>query len=101
MGVSLWFLAATIVFLVNLTVTVWPCVKHGLRGGFGTVQDGSCERTKNLRAWLHLTINGLSTILLGASNCCMQCISSPTREEVDRSHIQGIRVDIGYQAFEM
>ena len=45
--------------------------------------------------WLHLAINVLSTLLLGASNYCMQCLTSPTREEVDRAHSRHIWLDIG------
>lgn len=95
MGVSLCVLAATIVLIINLVATLWASIKYGVTEGFGTIQQGSCEKTKTLSQWLHLTINGLSTMLLGASNYCMQCLSSPTREEVDSAHAQGIALDIG------
>lgn len=39
--------------------------------------------------------NVLSTLLLGASNYTMQCLASPTREEVDRAHSQNRWLDIG------
>lgn len=45
--------------------------------------------------WLHLAINVLSTVLLGASNYCMQCLSSPTRGDVDKAHSKGVWLDIG------
>ena len=60
-----------------------------------TIQEGSCSKTTDLSLWLHLAINILSTILLGASNYCMQCLSSPNREEVDRAHSRHIWLDIG------
>ena len=44
---------------------------------------------------MHVAINVLSTLLLGASNYSMQCLSSPTRREVDKAHSQGIWLDIG------
>ncbi len=34
-------------------------------------------------------------MLLGASNYTMQCLSAPTRSEVDKAHSQGIWLDIG------
>ena len=44
---------------------------------------------------MHLAINILSTLLLGASNYSMQCLSSPTRSDIDKAHSQGIWLDIG------
>ena len=74
---------------------IWASARYEVVERIGTILDGSCEKTKNLSLWLHLAINVLSTILLGASNYCMQCLSSPTRQEVDRAHSQGIWLDIG------
>lgn len=51
--------------------------------------------TKRLDLWLHLGINLLSTILLGASNYTMQCLSAPTRDEINKAHQQRIYLDIG------
>lgn len=48
-----------------------------------------------MSAWLHLAINVLGTILLGASNYCMQCLSFPTRDEVNKAHSRGAWLDIG------
>lgn len=42
-----------------------------------------------------MLINILSTILLGASNYCMQRISAPTRKDIDSARAQGKMVDIG------
>ena len=74
---------------------IWASARYKVVERIGTILDGSCEKTKNLSLWLHLAINALSTILLGASNYCMQCLSSPTRQEVDKAHNQGIWLDIG------
>ena len=95
MGVALCGATAGLVFLINLTLTVWASVKYGLVGGIGTIQHGSCKKTKDLSLWLHLAINLLSTLLLGASNYSMQCLASPTREEIDKAHSQRIWLDIG------
>lgn len=51
--------------------------------------------TKRLDLWLHLAINLLSTLLLGASNYTMQCLSAPTRDEINKAHQQRISLDIG------
>ena len=86
--------AASVLF-INIILTIWAVAKSGVQDGLGTLHDGSCKRTASLTFWIHLTINVLSTLLLGASNYSMQCLSSPTRSEVDKAHSQGIWLDIG------
>lgn len=44
---------------------------------------------------LQVIITVLGTLQLGASNYSMQCLSSPTRQEIDKAHSQGIWLDIG------
>lgn len=88
-----WTSAAVLV--LNTSATIWGVAKFGVHGGLGTIQDGSCTTTKNVGFWLHLIINVLSTLLLGASNYSMQCLSSPTRGEVDKAHRQNLWLDIG------
>ena len=57
-----------------------------MTNGIGTLYKGSCAQTKSLNTWLQLVINMLCTTLLGASNYCMQCLTSPTRKEIDKAH---------------
>ena len=45
--------------------------------------------------WLHFVINVLCTALLSASNYCMQCLSAPTRQDIDKAHAQKKWLDIG------
>ena len=84
-----------VVLIINIVSTVWGSARFGVQGGLGTIQNGSCTTTKNLGFWLHLIINVLSTLLLGASNYSMQCLSSPTRAEIDNAHRQHVWLDIG------
>ena len=83
------------VLLVNLTFTIWATATFGVQSGLGTLQEGHCKETKNLTQWIHLGINVLSTLLLGASNYSMQCLSSPTRREIDIAHSKGTWLDVG------
>lgn len=94
-GVTICASTAAAVLLINIGLTIWASTLNGLSNGIATVQNGSCQKTRNLSLWLHLAINVLSTVLLGASNYCMQCLSSPTREEIDRAHARRIWLDIG------
>ncbi|GAB7354941.1 hypothetical protein MBLNU459_g5560t1 [Dothideomycetes sp. NU459] len=83
-------------FLINLGLTLWAKAKYGTRdGGIGTVLVGSCDATAKWSRWLHMAINILSTLLLGASNYCMQRLSAPTRSDLDRAHARGVWLDIG------
>ncbi|KAF2832511.1 hypothetical protein CC86DRAFT_366289 [Ophiobolus disseminans] len=82
---------ATIVFFINLVVTIWGSTQKQS----GVLLEGDCNRVKNLNTSLHVLINVLSTILLSGSNYCMQCLSAPTRSEVDTAHAQGKWLDIG------
>ena len=95
MGVTLCAIASGVVFLTNLTLTVWASSKYGLQEGVGTIHQGSCKRTRSLSIWLHVIINLLSTTLLGASNYTMQCLTSPTRDEIDKAHARHEWLDIG------
>ena len=95
MGITLCAVTAGSVLIVNVVLNVFASIKYGVHDGLGTLQEGSCHTTKNLSLWLHLAINVLSTLLLGASNYCMQCITSPTREELDIAHGQHVWLDIG------
>ncbi|KAL9581715.1 MAG: hypothetical protein Q9212_003735, partial [Teloschistes hypoglaucus] len=84
-----------VVLLVNLISTIWALAKYGLKGHLGIVHEGSCRKTRNMSLWLHLAINILGTALLSASNYCMQCLSAPNRQEVDRAHQRQVALDIG------
>ena len=87
------------VAVINLLFIIWALSKSGLHDSLGTLEDGNCDRTRKLTFWMHLAINVLSTMLLGASNYTMQCLSSPTRSEVDKAHSRGIWLDIGVPSF--
>ncbi|KAF8418409.1 hypothetical protein EV426DRAFT_720607 [Tirmania nivea] len=95
LGVLASSIAAFIVFMINLCTTIWAIRKYPLKNGLGTIFEGSCETTKTLSLWIHLVINGLSTVLLSASNYTIQCLISPTRKDLDAAHSEGKWLDIG------
>ena len=94
-GVFWGMIATTLVLILNITWTIWAVTTYGTQDGRATIFDGSCKQTKALTIGLHLAINILGTILLGASNYCMQCLVSPTRMEIDRAHSQRKWLDVG------
>ena len=94
-GVLCCALVAAVTFAVNLIFMIWAISGFEVHNGLGTLYDGNCKRTASLTFWIHLAINILSTLLLGASNYSMQCLSSPTRSEIDKAHSQGVWLDVG------
>ena len=82
---------STIVCLINFISTIVMYTKsHDYR-----LYHGKCGTTGTLSSVIHVGINLLSSILLGASNLCMQLLSAPTREEIDAAHKEQKWLDIG------
>ncbi|GKZ57347.1 hypothetical protein AnigIFM49718_002657 [Aspergillus niger] len=99
-GVLICTYAAFGILLVNVILTIVAAAvavaRHDQRTmSSATIYKGSCDRTKAWTTGLHLLINVLSTIVLGASSYCMQCLTSPSRIDVDRAHGQRVWLDIG------
>ena len=83
------------VLLINIGWTVGAGYAYGTEDGIGTIFTGDCGKSQLLNVYLHIAINVLSTLLLGTSNYCMQLISAPTRDEIDRAHAAKTWLDIG------
>lgn len=84
-----------LVLLLNLVFLLSAFGVSDTVNGVGVLYSGSCNKSSTLGFWIHLLINILSTALLGASNYTMQCLSSPTRAEIDTAHSKGKWLDIG------
>jgi len=98
-GVLCCAVVTSLVSFLNIGFLAWAIGESGVQSGLATLQDGSCHKTHTLTLWAHLVINVLATLLLGASNYSMQCLSSPTRREIDKAHSQGVWLDIGVPSF--
>jgi len=96
LGILLNVLFAVAVLIINLSVTVWA-ISTSSAGDWDRrrLYEGSCSKTKIINIVGHVLINAFSTILLSASNYCMQCVSAPNRDEVDRAHQKRRWLDIG------
>ncbi len=98
-SVVLWILLAVCIFSLNLGVTVWASTSFSAVQNVALVYEGSCSKVKNTLTWIHLAINLLSTLLLAASNFCMQILCAPTRKEVDAAHARRKWLSIGVPSF--
>lgn len=80
------------VLILNVSLLIWSRARP--HGG-NVLYEGDCGSAKTKITYSSLTINVVSTLLLGASNAAMQCLCAPTRAEVDKVHAAGSWLDIG------
>jgi len=86
-------LAAT-VLVANVSTLIWAAT-HLDDGPFATLAVDSCKSIASSSSYLHGVINVLSAGLLAGSNYCMQCLSSPTRDEIDAAHSRDSYLNVG------
>ncbi|GAB7365085.1 hypothetical protein MBLNU230_g6176t1 [Neophaeotheca triangularis] len=111
-GVTMASISTFLVMVVNLAVTIWIVVRRNnnedvnfVVDGYGEIHEepgeiftafsGNCQTVTWLSIALHLLINILSSTMLSASNYSMQCLTAPTRDEIDKAHMDGRWLDIG------
>ena len=70
-------------------------MKWGEEDDINAIYEGHCSRTAKINTGLHVLINLLSTLLLGAPNVCMQLMVAPTRDEIDKARKKHVWLDIG------
>ncbi|KAF3479909.1 uncharacterized protein GIQ15_06885 [Arthroderma uncinatum] len=63
--------------------------------GVGTFYFGNCASVSVTNSGLHVALNIVSSLFLGAGNYCMQILVAPSRREVDKAHWKGKAMDIG------
>ena len=83
--------------IVNIVIYAVMYKHYGVEFGTGVLYTGSCKAVHAGDTLIHLALNVVSTLLLGASNYCLQGLISPTRREVDALHAQKKWVTIGVQ----
>jgi hypothetical protein len=69
--------------------------KHGAPNGVGTLFKGDCAKAHRMDSGIHVVINLMGAILLGASNYVLQILGAPTRRQVDEAHSRKISLYIG------
>jgi hypothetical protein len=94
-GVLAAVVSAGSVLLANLSFTIWAMTVSRSGTNIGTIYEGPCLTIHTTGLWLHIAINIMGTVLLSSSNYTMQCLSSPTRKDVDEAHAVGKSLDIG------
>ncbi|KAJ4371577.1 hypothetical protein N0V83_004796 [Neocucurbitaria cava] len=83
------FLFSLIALIVNVAIYAWLFSTYKASEGTATVMTGDCRRISKANTGIHLALNVVSTLVLGASTYAMQGITAPTRKEVDAAHAKG------------
>ena len=87
---------ASFVVVSNVAVTLWAGISHPpYSNGVGILLFGSCSLTSTLNSVLHVALNVISSLFLGAGNYCMQVLVAPSRLEIHRAHSRGVSLEIG------
>ena len=71
---------------LNIAIACWLSTTGDSSGQLVVFRRKSCKSSRTVIFAVHLVINVFATLLLSASNYCMQLLSSPLREEVDIAH---------------
>ena len=79
----------------SLGVLVWLTKQFPPAGGKGTVFTGNCSTVDAANTALHLGLNILSTLFLGAANFCLRLLMAPSLSETRDAHRSGHSLDIG------
>jgi hypothetical protein len=99
-SILLGALCCLVSLIINIVVAILasrsPMDTDGNRR---TLFQGDCTHARRLNTSIHLAINLLGTVLLASSNYAMQCLSAPTRTELDKAHAKTIWLDIGIPSF--
>lgn len=88
---------AVVIVSVNIGTTVWaytsyPPDPHGV-GTFTSF--GNCSTLSMINSSVHVALNIISSLFLGAGNYCMQILIAPSRAEMDKAHSKGVSLSIG------
>jgi hypothetical protein len=94
------FLFSFLALVVNISVYAWlfRTYEASTRAGTATIYRASCNNVRGANTGIHVVLNIVSTLILGASTYAMQGMTAPTRKEVDVAHAKGKWVEIGTQS---
>lgn len=99
---SMLAIQAGLAFIITIAATaviVWALSTYPVFGDRGTFIIGSCSMVDKWNLAMHIGLNALSTLFLGAGNYSMQFLVAPSRSEADKAHREARSVDIGIHSF--
>ncbi|EEU37270.1 uncharacterized protein NECHADRAFT_22243, partial [Fusarium vanettenii 77-13-4] len=97
-GASYFALGALISLVLHIVLAVWIPTLDSFHNGVGVVSSGSCRTAGIYSTLIRVGTTAVSTLLIGGSNYCMQCLTAPTRKDLQKAHDKGIWLDVGVQS---
>ncbi|OQO13942.1 hypothetical protein B0A48_00817 [Cryoendolithus antarcticus] len=93
---TLWqaIAAVSIILIINFAILGWAIHRQN-DDGIATIYRGSEGSMGTVHFVTHGVINIFGALLLMTCNACMQCLSAPTRIDVDKVHAKHDWLDIG------
>jgi hypothetical protein len=85
-GVDASILVTALVLLLNVILAIVATTAWNPEDGIATAYTDDCTKAAGPTTGLHLLINLLGSMRLGASNYCMQRLVASTRKLVDKPH---------------
>lgn len=96
LGALLSGIFVTICLCLNIAATAYLRTKYPPNeDGLGVILNHGCGQIRSIDSRFHYAINVIATVLVSASNYNMQCLTAPTRNEVDAAHKRRRWLDIG------
>ncbi|CAG7939027.1 unnamed protein product [Penicillium salamii] len=96
LGALLSGIFVAVCLCLNIAATAYLRTKYPPdEEGLGVILSHGCGRIRSIDSRFHYAINVIATVLVSASNYNMQCLSAPTRTEVDTAHRRRKWLDIG------
>lgn len=87
--------AALLVLILSSVFLIWAVRFRPPVRGVGDFLYGRCSTISFINFAIHVLINVISSLFLGAGNYCMQILIAPSREEINKAHRKGEYVEIG------
>lgn len=81
--------------LIMLVCAVALNKPEGDKDGIGVLYVGDCAKVERISTILAIPLNIIATVLVATSNYVMQCLSAPSRKDVDEAHAAGSYLNIG------
>jgi hypothetical protein len=97
-GVFVSIIAVTTCLVVELIMLACAMALNkpeGDKGGIGVLYAGDCAKVERINTILAIPLNIIATVLVATSNYVMQCLSAPSRKDVDDAHAAGSYLNIG------
>ncbi|KAH7237307.1 hypothetical protein B0J15DRAFT_538603 [Fusarium solani] len=84
--------------MLHIILAIWIPTLDSFHNGISVLWTGNCQTAVTYNTILRAGTTAIATLLIGGSNYCMQCLTAPTRKDLQTAHNKGIWLDVGVQS---